>query len=99
MVSSPSAYKWSSYQINGMGRVSELCTPHPLYIAIGHSAKSRQLAYRELFKAPVDGALLAEIRDAANKGLAVGNENFKKEIEALTGRRMSPAKMGRPPQD
>jgi putative transposase len=99
MVDTPSAYKWSSYQINGMGKVSDLCTPHPLYLAIDHSAKTRQLAYRELFKTRVEGTLLTEIRDATNKGLAVGNQHFKKEIEALTGRRMLPAKMGRPSQN
>lgn len=98
MVHTPSAYKWSSYQINGMGKASELCTPHALYLALDHSAKDRQLAYRALFNAHVDGALLAEIRNGTNKGLAIGKERFKKEIEALTGRRMLPAKMGRPPQ-
>ncbi len=34
----------------------------------------------------VEGELLAEIRANANKGLALGNDRFKEEIEALTGR-------------
>jgi putative transposase len=39
------ASKWSSYHINGMGKVSELCITHLLYLAIEHSAEDRQLAY------------------------------------------------------
>ncbi|WP_289031345.1 transposase [uncultured Paraglaciecola sp.] len=34
MVTEPADYKWSSYQINGIGKQSELCTAHPLYLAI-----------------------------------------------------------------
>jgi putative transposase len=68
MVNTPSAYKYFSYQINGLGKVSDLCTPHALYLTIDHSAKGRKLAYQELFKDHVDGASLAEIRDATNKG-------------------------------
>ena len=83
MVNTPSAYKWSSHEINGMGKESELCTPYALYLAIEHSAKARQLAYRVLFKAHVDGALLVEIRDVTNKGLVTGNEHFKKKSNAL----------------
>lgn len=67
MVKTPSAYKWLSYQISGIGKVSELCISHALYLAIDHLVKGRQLAYRALFKDHVDGALLAEIRDATRK--------------------------------
>jgi len=31
-----------------------------------------------------------------NKGMALGSDRFKEEIEALTGRRLSPKKVGRP---
>ncbi len=31
MVDEPSEYVWSSYQINALGKISSLCTPHPLY--------------------------------------------------------------------
>jgi putative transposase len=50
MVHTSSAYKWSSYQINRMGKASELCTLHALYLAINHSAKYRQLPYRHYLK-------------------------------------------------
>jgi hypothetical protein len=62
-----------------MGKVSELYTLNALHLAIEHSAKGRQLAYRMLFKAHVDGAWLLEMRDVTNKGLATGNKHFKKK--------------------
>ncbi|WP_289031346.1 hypothetical protein [uncultured Paraglaciecola sp.] len=37
-----------------------------------------------------------DIRQATNKGMAIGSEAYKQQIEAETGRRMRPAKMGRP---
>ena len=96
MVEQPSVYTWSSYAVNALGKTSELCTPHPLYLALGNEAKERQANYRELFKHPVDGKLLEEIRQTANKGMALGNDRFKVEVERLTGQRVTPQKMGRP---
>jgi len=40
--------------------------------------------------------LLEDIRLAVNKGMALGSERFKTEIESLSGRRMIAKKMGRP---
>jgi len=45
-----------------------------------------QARHRQLFKQHVEKELLAEIRKMLNKGLALGNERFKAEIEKLTGR-------------
>jgi len=96
MVAQPSDYAWSSYAINAFGKTSGLCTPHSLYLALGKEAKERQANYRALFKRHVEGKLLEEIRQAVNKGLALGNDRFKAEIERLTGRRVTSKKMGRP---
>ena len=49
-----------------------------------------------LFRAHVDDELIKDIRVAVNKGLALGGERFKEEIERLTNRRVRSAKMGRP---
>lgn len=96
MVEQPSDYVWSSYPINALGKVSELSTPHAVYLALGKDANERQASYRELFKHHVDGKLLEDIRLAVNKGMALGSERFKTEIESLSGRRMTAKKMGRP---
>jgi putative transposase len=96
MVKEPSDYSWSSYQINALGKKSNLCTPHSLYLALANTPKIRQENYRELFKYELEDELLENIRFASNQGMALGNERFKAEIESLTGRRMTAKKMGRP---
>jgi putative transposase len=96
MAAQPADYAWSSYPINALGKISELCIPHPLYSALGSNPKTRQSHYRKLFKCHVEGKLLEEIRIAANKSMTLGNERFAAEVESLTGRRMTAKKMGRP---
>jgi putative transposase len=96
MVEKPSDYVWSSYPINALGKASELCTPHPLYLALGNEPKKRQASYRELFKHQIEGKFLEKIRVTINKGMAIGSELFKAEVENLTGGMMAAKKMGRP---
>lgn len=96
MVKDPGDYRWSSYQINGLGKESKLCTPHHEYLSLGKTSAERQASYRQLFIHEVEGELLKEIRENTNKGMAVGSERFKEEIEALTGRRLHSKKRGRP---
>jgi putative transposase len=96
MVNTPAQYTWSSYQINALGKKSELCTPHPLYLALGKTRKEVQEAYRSLFNSPNDKQLLGNIRSSINSGMAIGSENFKLEIERLTGGRLHNIKKGRP---
>jgi putative transposase len=96
MVEDPADYHWSSYQINALGRVSELCTSHPLYLALGESSEKRRAAYQALFNTQITRQTLNNIRAATNKGMAIGNHRFKQQIENLTGERITPLKMGRP---
>ncbi len=96
MVDDPSDYYWSSYQMNGLGRISELCTPHLEYLGLGDTGLDCQKRYRSLFAGQLDKELLTEIRESTNRCMAVGNDIFKAEIELLTGRRLSPKKRGRP---
>ncbi|MEA1934367.1 MAG: transposase [Thermodesulfobacteriota bacterium] len=96
MVADPGEYRWSSYQINALGKVSDLCTPHPEYLALGVEPLECRENYRALFVHHVDDELLEEIRTNTNKGMAVGNDRFKEEIETLTGRRLRAKKRGRP---
>ncbi|MEA1934402.1 MAG: transposase [Thermodesulfobacteriota bacterium] len=96
MVTDPGEYRWSSYQINALGKVSDLCTPHPEYLALGVEPLECRENYRALFVHHVDNELLEEIRTNTNKGMAIGNDRFKEEIETLTGRRLRAKKRGRP---
>ena len=96
MVDEPGDYGWSSYAINALGVESELQTPHPEYLALGARKEERLRNYRELFKGHVETELLKEIRESINKGLALGDERFALQIEALTKRRVTARKPGRP---
>jgi len=96
IVDQPSSYKWSSYQINALGKESALCMPHPLYLALGDDIAQRKNAYRALFNYHIEGKLLEDIRLATNIGMVLGSDHFKQEIQALTGRRMTACKIGRP---
>jgi putative transposase len=94
MVSHPSQYRWSSYRANALGQHDLLLTPHPEYLALGNHTQERQAAYRALFDTHLDAVTLAEIRDATQKGWALGNDRFKDEIERLLQRRARPLPRG-----
>jgi len=98
MVQDPADYSWSSYRINALGYSSKLLTPHPLYLQSGNTHLQRLANYRQLFGSHVDGEMLFDIRHALNKGLALGTDSFKAEVEELTGRRVRPLPRGRPSQ-
>ena len=76
-----------------LGRTSAICTPNPLYLSLGNNTPARLLAYRKLFKAHIDDDITL-IRDATNKGLAIGNDRFVKQVELLSGRRVTEKKRG-----
>jgi len=96
MVLSPEDYRWSSHRINALGKKSDLCTPHPEYMMLGADSKERCHKYRTLFDHDINDREMELIRSATNKGMVVGNDRFRKEIEALTGRRVKEKRRGRP---
>ncbi|GDY27124.1 transposase [Agarivorans sp. Toyoura001] len=95
MVSDPADYSWSSYQCSALGKRSSLLSEHQLYASLGGSPIERQSAYRALFANHIEGKLLNDIRQATHKGLALGSEQFKQEIETLTGLRVTEGIRGR----
>jgi putative transposase len=98
MVSRPEDYRWSSYSANGLGQQVKLCTQHNVYRQLGKAVEKRTKAYRDLFLAHIDEAIICEIRKATNKGMALGGDKFKREIEKLTGRRLYELKRGPRPK-
>jgi putative transposase len=94
MVDNPSDYRWSSYHANGLAIDASLWTPHLIWLDLGDDNEERASSYRRLFKGHVDVSQLKKIRDSVNKGLALGNERFKQEIEGLTGRRVTEMRRG-----
>jgi len=87
MVDDPANYSWSSYRAHALGCTVQMWQPHAEYLALGHTRSSRLVAYRKLFNEELEKQLITEIREAANTGLVLGNEHFRKEIEQLTGQR------------
>jgi putative transposase len=96
MVGHPCEYPWSSYLCHAEGKFDKLITDHALYFALGQKKEGRQAAYKALFKAHVSEAALVAIRNATNKGWALGNDRFMEEIAAAVSRRVSPLSKGRP---
>lgn len=96
MTERPEDYPWSSYRANAMGVRDPLITPHRLYLALATDADRRREAYRSLFLTPLEHSRLEQIREATNKGWALG------EAEAFEGgglrvnRRTRPLPPGRP---
>jgi len=99
MVVHPADYRWSSYQENALGVESRLRTPHGLYTELGSTSSERQARYRELFTAHIGERVLSDVRTATNKGLVLGNDRFKDEVAALTGRRVRTLKRGPKPKN
>jgi hypothetical protein len=64
--------------------------------AAGQGPAGRREAYRALFKAHLDDALVERIREATNGNYALGDRRFQAEIEQALGRRVTKSKAGRP---
>lgn len=94
MVEHPGEYPWSSFQSNGMGKEIELLTPHYLYQELGSTKASRLNAYNHLFKDHITKKTIKEIREATNKGWALGSDRFRDEIEEVCGRAAQKRKRG-----
>lgn len=95
MVRDPGEYRWSSYRWHGLGASNKLITDHPLYTALGPDETVRRSAYRALFRAHLDDEALDEIRKASNRGLPLGSDRFREQVEAALCRRVGLRPRGR----
>jgi putative transposase len=94
MVGQPQDYRWSSYASHALGKPDDLIDDHPLYLVLGNAAEKRSAAYRALFRYQLDEAAVMEIRESLNKGLAVGAERFKDQIDGAVARSVRPGQAG-----
>ena len=95
MVSDPGEYRWSSYRWHGLGRADEVVTDHALYLDIAGDEEERRAAYRGLFRVQLDEEALGEIRKVTNRGLPLGGERFREQVEAAPRRRVGLRRRGR----
>jgi putative transposase len=89
-------YPWSSHGHYIGLRVDKLVTPHPLVWALGNTPFAREAAYAELVKGGISASQQVKLTDAALRGWALGDDDFVKELQDLTQRRVSKAAAGRP---
>ena len=76
---------------------SELWQPNELYFKLSYQQRTRAKRYQALFKYHIPEEELGRIRNATQSDMVLGDDRFKEEIEALTGRRVTPRKRGRKP--
>jgi putative transposase len=86
----PRDYRWSSHAANALGRRSSLVVPHAKYNDLGPDPVSRRAAYRALFAELLTDTDLETIREATNKGWALGGERFRDAVERSLNRRAQP---------
>jgi putative transposase len=99
MVKHPHEYAWSShrrYAAGDAGLNSIWLEPHQQYLALGLTDKERHIAYQQLFTTLAAEDELTAIREATNKGWALGSARFAMEIEGLSARRAVSKGRGRP---
>lgn len=58
--------------------------------------RQRELAYRELFGAHIDDAVMAEVRASWQTGTPLGNDRFREKIESVSGQKVGYSRRGRP---
>jgi putative transposase len=62
LVRSPEEYQWSSYRAHAFGKEPNWLTAHPVYLALGDDAKTRQAAYRAICDPLINETELADQR-------------------------------------
>ncbi len=96
IVAHPKEYPWSSYQHRALGVPDRLLDEDVWYAALGTTEKERQERYQAWMDAQIDVREWAEIRQATQRGRLIGQETFKRHVEAITGRRLVGEARGRP---
>lgn len=99
LVDQPADYRWSSFRSNGLGFADCLLTPHPLYEQLGATRQERAARYCELVNEQLDGNVIRHIRYGIRKGMPVGSDRFKADIEYHLGRRLGSGRVGRPTKE
>ncbi len=95
LVQHPADYRWSSYRCRALGEFDGLLDEDPWYQGLANNVSGRQRVYREWMTSSIAESEWVQIRDATRKGRVIGREEFRREIEAMSGRRVA-GKPGRP---
>jgi len=63
-----------------LGKVTGLCAPHSIYVALAQKEGERLSAYRALFNYQLCRHLTDDIRTHVNQNLVLGNVSFKQQV-------------------
>lgn len=96
IVNSPESYRWSGYRFRAFGESNHILDLDQWYNSLADNNNDRQINYRKFFQNLKSEPLFKIIRDMTNKGGIYGKENFKVQIEQLTGRKIVFRPPGRP---
>lgn len=96
IVENPARYQWSSYRHNGLGETSDLLSPHQLYLDLGRNDSERRARYFNLFADELRAELIEEFRHATANNSALGSERFRRDVERVSGRRLTRKRSARP---
>lgn len=90
-------YPWSSCQAHTGAKRDAVLTDHPGYWALGNTPFDREMAYQRQLEQALTAAQVARFEGCLQSGWAIGSPEFASGLEAEAGRRLSPARRGRPP--
>jgi putative transposase len=99
LVTAPEHYRWSSAKTHLAPDEPSFIVDHDVYLRLGDAPRTRAQAYGESIRKPLDEGVLSEIRIAAMRGIALGSDRFKDEVENQLGRRVRLSKPGRKPKE
>ncbi|MGB5081819.1 MAG: transposase [Burkholderiales bacterium] len=98
VVTAPDQYPWSSARAHLARDESALIVDHEAFLCLGETPETRALAYDTLVREPLNDGMLSQIRAAANRGMVLGSERFKDQLEIQLGRRVRLGRPGRKPR-
>jgi putative transposase len=97
MVDDPTAYPWSSCASHCGQCTDALITPHPAYVTLGATRKTRADVYRHLLYETLSDDDLFAIRSYLQQQRALGKDDFRAMVEAKTRRFAAIRPAHRPP--
>jgi putative transposase len=96
LVAHPADYQWSSHRENSGARALSIVEPHDSYLALSSNDKARFTCYRQLFDEQLPAAALSEFRTATSSGTPIGSDQFRQQIQDLSGVPVGPGLRGSP---
>ena len=96
LVAAPADYAWSSHAHGTGARADRVLRPHALYWALGNTPFAREAAYAALVQAGIGVRDQWALTSSTLSGWALGSEDFVKDLQGRTPRRLTPGQVGRP---